>query len=543
MFPLPVAHQDRTDPLQFIPDVPDPTGSGERFWRIMAKMPMTQGAVNGKRFGEVAMGWQEKLIKTAYAEHEDGTPVFDSILLLIAKKQGKSEMTGKILLSQAIHKPTPRGHMICIAATDKQAGLVYDSMASSCEADPTLTTRFNVRRYRGDIQDTKTHSQLRTSAPEAKSLVGVQCFAYVVDELHVLGGTPKSSSIVRQLESGTKIFDGGKGWFISTAPIGVSAGIYQSMYARAKRILAGEEPHGGLLPVIYEMPQVYWDDLDKHTDKFWMANPSLGSTITEDWLQAEYRQSKSDPDPSRLRDFLSQHLNIPAAETMGVDHWIPLAMWDKLADRTINLRWLIERSESIYCGLDAGLKDDATALVVLGVVGDRHFVWSRQWVHRDGYEMRKTQVEYDAFIDHGELVITDTVGEDLAAVYDHILDISKSGKLASVCVDQHKLTGLISDLEAQGIDVVAIPQGWQMTRFIIHTDRLMHEGKLTHWGGPMLRFNMQNVQLVERGRGVALTKPSEIKTGSLKIDGAVCLVMAVAGTLEAPPSQAGIFTL
>jgi phage terminase large subunit-like protein len=543
MFPLPVAPSDRTDALQFIPDIPDLTGSGERFWRIMSKMPMTQGAVAGKRFGEVALPWQEKLIKTAYAEHEDGTPIFDNVLLLVAKKQGKSEMIGKLLPAQAIHQPTPRGHMVCIAATDKQAGLVYDSMASACEADPVLSSRFNVRRYKADIQDTKTHALLRTAAPEAKSLVGIQCFAFCVDELHVLGGMPKAGSLVRQLESGTKIFNRGKGWYISTAPIGISAGIYQSMYARAKRILSGEEPHGGLLPVIFEMPEETWDDLDSHVDKFWMANPSMGSTLTEEWLLSEYHQAKADPDSSRLRDFLSQHLNIPAAETMGIDRWIPPALWDSLTDRTINLEWILQNTDWIYCGIDAGLKDDATALVVMGVRDDKHFVWSRQWLHRDAYDLRRTQAEYDEYIEDGELRIVDHVGEDLADLFELVVKIQKSGKLASVGVDQHKLTGLITDLESQGVDCVSIPQGWQLTRFIIHTDRLIHEGKLNHWGGKMLRFNMQNAQLSERGRGLALVKPNEIQRGVLKIDGAVCLVMAIATTQEAPPSQAGMFTL
>lgn len=544
MFPLPVPHTERTSPLEFIPDVDDVTGSGERFWRIISKMPMTQGAVSGRRFGEVALPWQEKLIKTAYAEDKDGKPIFDNILLLIAKKQGKSEMVGKILPSQAIHLPTPRGHMICVAATDKQAGLVYDSMASACEADQTLSARFNVRRYKADIQDNKTHALLRTAAPEAKSLVGIQCFAFCVDELHVLGSMPKAGSLIRQLESGTKIFNKGKGWYISTAPIGMSQGIYQSMYARAKRILAGDEPHGGLLPVVYEMPEEYWEDLDAHTDKFWMANPSMGATFPEEWLQAEYTQAKADPDPSRLRDFLSQHLNIPAAETMGVERWIPPALWDKHTDRRITLDWLLQRSEWVYCGIDAGLKDDATALVVLGVTGERHFVWSQQWLHQDGYDLRAGQVHYDEFISGGELKIVQNVGEDLADIYELITGkILKSGKLSSVAVDQHKLTGLITDLEAQGVDVVSVPQGWQLTRFIIHTDRLIHEGKLTHWGGEMLRFNMQNVQLSERGRGLALTKPNEMWRGAFKIDGAVCLVMAIAATQEAPPSQAGMFTL
>ena len=44
-------------------------------------------------------------------------------------------------------------------------------------------------------------------------------------------------------------------------------------------------------------------------------------------------------------------------------------------------------------------------------------------------------------------------------------------------------------------------------------------------------------------RGLALVKPNEIQRGVLKIDGAVCMVMAIATTQEAPPSQAGMFTL
>ena len=71
---------------------------------------------------------------------------------------------------------------------------------------------------------------------------------------------------------------------------------------------------------------------------------------------------------------------------MGVDRWIPPALWDKLTDRSITFEWILNHSDWIYCGIDAGLKDDATALVVMGVKGEQHFVWSRQWLHTDAYE-------------------------------------------------------------------------------------------------------------------------------------------------------------
>ena len=77
-----------------------------------------------------------------------------------------------------------------------------------------------------------------------------------------------------------------------------------------------------------------------------------------------------------------------------------------------------------------------------------------------------------------------------------------------------------------------------MSRHIIKTDRLLHENRLFHCGGPMLRFNVENGRLAERGRGVALVKPGEIKSSRLKIDGLVCLVMAIAACEERPAFDA-----
>jgi phage terminase large subunit-like protein len=87
----------------------------------------------------------------------------------------------------------------------------------------------------------------------------------------------------------------------------------------------------------------------------------------------------------------------------------------------------------------------------------------------------------------------------------------------------------------RGFGVVFTPQGWQMSKFIIQTDRMIHEGKIKHFGGPMLRFNFANVQVQERGRGLALTKPGEVSVSKLKIDGAVCLVMAIAVSMDYEP--------
>ena len=91
MFPLPIPHEERTDPCQFIPDCEDRHGAGERMWRIMSMLRITQGKLAGKTLGEVAPPWQEKWIRTLYGTTEDnGSRTYDEAFLLIAKKQGKA---------------------------------------------------------------------------------------------------------------------------------------------------------------------------------------------------------------------------------------------------------------------------------------------------------------------------------------------------------------------------------------------------------------------------------------------------------------------
>ena len=65
---------------------------------------------------------------------------------------------------------------------------------------------------------------------------------------------------------------------------------------------------------------------------------------------------------------------------------------------------------------------------------------------------------------------------------------------------------------------------------------------MAHAGQPLLRFSIENAQLDERGRALAIQKPVDI-SGAKKIDGAVCLIMAIAGTIEDAPGAGLVFTV
>ena len=187
MFPLPIPHAERTDPCQFIPDTDDPHGYGEKMWSIMARLQITQGPLAGKTLAETAPAWQEKFVRSLYgATDADGRRLYDEALLLISKKNGKSTLTGMLAVAHCLTFPEERGSGVLPADTREQAGLVYDSMASTIEADPFLLRQFHVRRYRHDVLHKETGTTLKAIASELASTVGSQPSLYVADELHLL---------------------------------------------------------------------------------------------------------------------------------------------------------------------------------------------------------------------------------------------------------------------------------------------------------------------------------------------------------------------
>lgn len=714
-FPLPVPLEQRTSPLDFIPDLPDTLGHGAKMWRVMSGLKITQGRLAGKTLGEVAPPWQEKAVRTLYGSTDEaGIRTFDEWFLYISKKNGKAQcvntplltsqgwktmgtvnpgdyvygldgkltrvlhrtppmidhecfrvtfseggsviadadhlwmtstnasrrrakwheknpghpgnadpwsvittkevsetlevssnpgdwnhqvplspvldcadaellrdrpdkptrantvkivscepvpsvpvccisvaaddgmflvgeglipthnstFTGMLVVAHALAFPEDRGLCIVLASTKEQAGIVYDSMASTVEADPFLMSLFLVRRYKSDILHKATNTVLKAVACELSSTVGQIPSLYVVDEVHLIGLVQKGAALIRQLSSGAAVRPNPMGIYLTTAPVGKSAGIFNSTYNRAKRILSGKAPNDRMMPTVFELPDI--EGFNVEDPKYWwMSNPSLGVTFTQNWLEREFEIAKGDPDPSALMNFYSQHLNIHAEDKFGVNFWIPGEVWDSFGDISVSLANIIALSDVLYASVDLGYRDDPSAIVVmgersLGENGKLYTVWCQQYLSRAGYEKRKSQVAYDDYIASGELIVSEQENADQVGMTKLIFELADSSRLAAVGVDPMGLVEFAAALEARKIPVIGIKQGYQLNPSLISFERKLYSGEMLHDGRPMLRWNVANGQLTERGQAMALTKPQELQHSAQKIDGLVCMVMCVA---------------
>ena len=534
LWPLPTPHHERTSPLDFIPDTTDPHGHGERMWAAMSRLRITQGPLSGRTLHKVAPPWQEKFVRSLYGStDEDGKRLHDLAFLLVAKKAGKSTLSGMLACAHMLVFPESRGTGILLASTKEQAKLVADSMEATILADPWLQSQFHIRGYRNEVEHLESGTVVRTIAAELASTVGTQCSFYVVDELHLLGQTTKGQNLVRQLMAGSAVRENPLGILISTAPLGVGAGIYQSTYNRAHRVLRGEAEAERLFPVCFELPP----DVDPNDERWWwMANPSLDRTFSLEWLRREHKTALADPDPASLEHFMSQHLNLPAAENLGVDRLVPLAVWDRCKDPSITLETLVQRCpKKLWLGCDAGGKDDFTSLAVVGQTDSGEaLLWVHSWLHVDGYERRRNSTPLAEFQAAGDLTVYERTNGDLEAVEELVGRIREH--VVAVGVDPHGLRALVRRMEEMGLTVAGIPQGWRLSPHVFQAQRDIHAGTLRQYGGPLTRWCVSNARVQPHGQAVALTKPNQASMSAQKIDAVVATVMALAVKAEHAPA-------
>jgi phage terminase large subunit-like protein len=361
-------------------------------------------------------------------------------------------------------------------------------MAAVIRADQELGALFEIVEHRHTIKYARTNSVATAVSAELASLVGFNPSLALVDELHLLGATPKGAKLVNQARTGNIVRKEPLIVSISTAPLDRSEGIFEATSAKARRVIAGEEIDPHFFAWVCQVPA----GLDPEDPANWhWSNPSLGYTVTLERLKANMASASSDP--AALRDFRSQNLNISPEDSSGEEKWLSVKEWDAAADTTITLEALITECRTIYIGCDAGGLDDLSAITILGKTIDGKLIaWSHQWISRRGYDKRKAFVPYDDFIAAGELTVFDGGAGDIAG-FTEVVDLAAaSGKLSLIGIDAYGATELGEAFAECGVEVQAVPQGWRLTPAISWVERRLADNALRHNGTAIMRWNVGN---------------------------------------------------
>ena len=287
----------------------------------------------------VLMLWQKAFIEAVYSfkmarDLKDRNMVIDrfkKILLLIARKNGKTETTSGLGNAEFI-VGNEGSDLVCSSNDDAQASLCYDAIDTMRQLyDPDdLDTKRNQRF----ILNKSTNTKIYKLSDRTKNKEGRNIDWAILDEAHEM----KTNVIAKSIEQSQSIKDNPKFIIITTEGFQID-GYLDDELKLARAIIKGEDDS---ISASRFLPWLYTQDSEQevfHNPKSWMkSNPTLGIVKKYSYLEEQIdlaKKSKAD------RIFvLSKDFNIKQS---GVESWL------NVEDYSYKAVYDIEELRGSYC--------------------------------------------------------------------------------------------------------------------------------------------------------------------------------------------------
>lgn len=494
----------------------------------------TKGQWAGQPFK--LLEWQRALVRTIFGwKRADGTRRFRVVYVEVPRKNGKTGLAAGIALYLAFCSGEVGAEVYCAASEKAQAAICFNE-AKRMRAQSSYMRQVT-DAYKFNISAAETFSKLEVLSSESETKDGLNISGLVGDELHAW----RDRHLYDVLHTATGARRQPLEFLITTAGVDKHS-ICWELHEHAAAVRDGIKTDHEFLPVIYAAGQ---DDQVDDPSVWAKANPSIGDTISVEYLRKEAERAKQMP--RYMNAFKRLHLNVwTDQQTL----WLPMDRWDACgeAPETVSLETLAGRE--CWGGLDLAATTDLTALVLIFPRGEGEQrvidILPRFWLPKEGIAERskRDRVPYDLWASQGLITLTDGNVVD----YDRIrADIAGTGGFAErfniieIARDRWNATQITTQLMGDGVHMVEFGQGYaSMSAPSKELEKLVLSSGLNHGGNPVLRWMASVVTVEQDAAGnIKPVKPRRNETPA-RIDGIVALIMAL-GRSIAQQNTASIF--
>lgn len=342
--------------------------------------------------------WQKALIAATFGfiHKIDGTRKHQEVLLVVARKNGKSTLAAAIGLYLQIADGEPGAEVYACATKKDQAKIIWLEAKRMVKKSPVLLKRIKplVSEMVADCND----SFFKPLGSDSDTLDGLNVHGALLDEIHAWKDKNLYDVIVDGITAREQPLI-----FITTTAGTVRDSVYDLKYDEAEQIIQGfGDPNGykneRMLPLIYELDsRKEWTDPD-----CWMKpNPGLGTIKKLD--QLKIKVEKAQKNPLLVKNLLCKDFNI--RETVS-EAWLTFEQLNNQA--TFDIQELKPRYG--IGGADLSSTTDLTcATVIFMVPGDETiYVLQMYWLPEDLLETRERddKIPYSIWRDMGLLRTT-----------------------------------------------------------------------------------------------------------------------------------------
>ena len=427
--------------------------------------------------GELAPGkirlelWQKALISVIFGiVKEDGTRQFREVLVLIARKNGKSLLAAAINAYIFYLEPDYGKRLFMVAPKLDQARIVYDALYQMILKEPEMAEITQKRRT--DLYIEETNSSAKPIAFSEKKSDGLNPNLVTCDEVAAWNPPEQSLKQYEVLKSAMGARKQPMILNITTAGY-INEGIYDELIARATAVINGTSRETQFAPFLYMIDDVEkWNDINELKK----SNPNMGVSVTVEYLLEEIAVAENSI--SRKTEFLVKICNIKQNATNA---WLTAKDVNMCFSETGKT---LEDFRHTYAlaGIDLSQTTDLTAMTILIQKEGTVWFFVRFFMPRNKLEDAKARdgIPYDKYVEQGYLILS---GENVVDYHDvenlyqelvrkyEILP-QKNG------YDRYSAAYLIQDLESQGFHMESVIQGSNLTGVIIDTEGMIQDGKL-----------------------------------------------------------------
>jgi phage terminase large subunit-like protein len=319
--------------------------------------------------------------------------------------------------------------------------------------------------------------------------------------------------------------------------------ICNEIYAYGSQVRDSVRKNPGFLPIIYEAPAVYHDEVVDYTDpknyrskRIWsMANPMLGVSVSRDYMESE--SLRAHDVPGYLPTFLQLHLNVRVKQT---SQWINMSKWD-------NCAWKYGPEDLLgrtcYGGIDLGATSDLTSMCLIFPLedGQCQALWWH-WVCEEQVKQREYRgdVAYQAWVNEGMMRVTEGDEIDYASIRDEVIALTKEYNVIDLAADRlFQGAQLCQDLKKAAINVVEFGMGYySMAAPTAELERIINRREFHHNGDQVSRWAAGNC--VVRRDAAGNLKPDKEKSKD-KIDPIVAALMALGRMMQRPEKKPSVY--
>lgn len=505
--------------------------------RFIQALRHYKGKWAGKPF--TLMDWQEHdIIRPLFGTlNPDGTRQFRKALIMLPRKNGKTELIASIAL-YLLFADGEQGAQIYSAANDKdQASLVFTAAQKMIEQNQTLFQKSDITEYRKIVDVHDTNSFYKAIARETAGSHGFDSSGVVFDELH----TQKDSEFVDVLETGAGAREQPLFIAITTAGDKNSLVLKKELQYATNNFLDDTNtdfinaacyhtrPESKLKdPTYFTYIRAAEKEADYTDPTVWYeANPALEDPVTgHGFLKLAYIESKAHKaarDKSFENTFKRLHLNIFASSYSA---WIAQHHWQQCAGDVPDE---VLHGKIAYGGLDLSTSVDLTSFTLVFPLDHKYYIRTFNFIPEETMKERIKDegIPYDVWAadEHINLFATPGNVVDMDFVEATILHQSRKYRIESISYDPWKSEVIAQHLSEKGIQVIEFSQ--TLKNYTLPTQRLQEitmSGTLRHGNDPVLNMASENMKLYTDPN--ENSRPQKAKSNG-RIDPMVALIMAL----------------